>query len=90
MVVIAEASNTIQQCWLDRSTTRGDEAASSGRVSGPISDWLYPPVVTHKASSPGVMLDYTYEILFTLEETHWWLASRRLIVSGGDTRGEAT
>jgi SAM-dependent methyltransferase len=36
--------------------------------------------VTDNAGPAGVMRDYTYEILFRLEETHWWLASRRLIV----------
>ena len=36
--------------------------------------------MTDNANPAGVMRDYTYEILFRLEETHWWLASRRLIV----------
>src|SRR5204862_7271745 len=30
--------------------------------------------------SEGIMRDYTYEILYAMEEDHWWLSSRRKLV----------
>src|SRR5205823_12206659 len=38
------------------------------------------PRVDAMTGSEGIMRDYTYEILYAMEEDHWWLSSRRKLV----------